>query len=174
VPPADAGPAFGALLRRHRQVAGLTQEALAERAGLSARTVQSLEGGGTRPYRDSAERLIGALGLAEEERAALRAAAGGQRRTRADSSPAGSRPPRGPGPAPSNLPAPRTALIGREQEVARVREALAGGTTRLLTVTGVGGAGKTSVACRRRGSCGTRPARRSRMGCGWWTTASTC
>ena len=36
---------FGALLRHHRLAAGLTQEALAERSGLSARGVQDLERG---------------------------------------------------------------------------------------------------------------------------------
>ena len=38
-------PAFGSLLRRHRQAAGLTQEELAERARLSARAVIDLERG---------------------------------------------------------------------------------------------------------------------------------
>src|SRR5262245_55047519 len=52
---------FGEQLRWHRLAAGLTQEALAERAGLSPRTVQGLERGQTRPYRDSARRLAEAL-----------------------------------------------------------------------------------------------------------------
>ena len=38
----DSGT-FGALLRRQRLAAGLTQEALAERAGLSAKAVSDLE-----------------------------------------------------------------------------------------------------------------------------------
>jgi hypothetical protein len=38
-----AGKAFGALLRRHRQQAALSQEQLAERAGLSADAVSALE-----------------------------------------------------------------------------------------------------------------------------------
>ena len=36
---------FGAQLREHRLAVGLTQEALAERAGLGVRTIQALEGG---------------------------------------------------------------------------------------------------------------------------------
>jgi transcriptional regulator with XRE-family HTH domain len=36
---------FGALLRGHRVLAGLTQEALAEHAGLSARAIGDLERG---------------------------------------------------------------------------------------------------------------------------------
>jgi transcriptional regulator with XRE-family HTH domain len=49
------------LLRRHRIAAGLTQEALAERAGLSVYGIQKLEAGTMRPYRDTAERLVAAL-----------------------------------------------------------------------------------------------------------------
>ena len=41
---ADA-PGFGALLQRYRRAAGLTQEALAERAGTSARGISDREGG---------------------------------------------------------------------------------------------------------------------------------
>src|SRR5687767_6765951 len=44
-PPAVESTAFGKLLRRHRDAAGLTQDALAEKAGLSARTVSDLERG---------------------------------------------------------------------------------------------------------------------------------
>ncbi len=38
-------PSFGELLRRARVAAGLTQEALAERAGLSATAISALERG---------------------------------------------------------------------------------------------------------------------------------
>jgi predicted ATPase/DNA-binding SARP family transcriptional activator len=44
----------------------------------------------------------------------------------------------------SNLPAPVSQLIGREQEIAEVRQLLA--TTRLVTLTGPGGIGKTRLA----------------------------
>ncbi|MDQ2831377.1 MAG: helix-turn-helix domain-containing protein, partial [Chloroflexota bacterium] len=42
---AGESAAFGALLRRHRLAASLSQEALAERAGLSANAVAALERG---------------------------------------------------------------------------------------------------------------------------------
>ena len=63
---------FGSLLRRHRLAAGLTQEALAERAGLSARGVQDLERGIRQAPRAETVRLLAdALGLEGEARAAL-------------------------------------------------------------------------------------------------------
>ncbi|MEU5977773.1 BTAD domain-containing putative transcriptional regulator [Streptomyces sp. NPDC047315] len=47
----------------------------------------------------------------------------------------------------TNLPAPLTALIGRREEVDRVRERLGPhAPTRLVTLTGLGGVGKTRLA----------------------------
>jgi predicted ATPase len=45
---------------------------------------------------------------------------------------------------PHNLPAPRSSLVGREQQIEEVERELT--TTRLLTLTGVGGSGKTRLA----------------------------
>ncbi len=81
---------FGTLLKEYRLRAGLTQEALAERAALSVRNIQSLESGANRPLRDTARRLLGGLGLGAEEHARfLNAAAPAPRR----------RPPAGTAPA---------------------------------------------------------------------------
>jgi DNA-binding XRE family transcriptional regulator len=44
-PPRADKASFGMLLRAHRTRLGLTQEELAERAGLSERTLRNLEGG---------------------------------------------------------------------------------------------------------------------------------
>jgi transcriptional regulator with XRE-family HTH domain len=67
---------FGELLRRHRVAAGLTQEVLAERAGVSVRTVSDLERGINRsPRKDTLALLAAALGLAPSERVALETAA---------------------------------------------------------------------------------------------------
>ena len=41
--PSPATAPFGVLLKRYRLVAGLTQEGLAERAGISARAVSDLD-----------------------------------------------------------------------------------------------------------------------------------
>ena len=70
---------FGGLLRQLRAEAGLTQEELAEAAGLSPRSVSDLERGVNRTARkDTAELLAGALGLAEPDRALFVAAARGR------------------------------------------------------------------------------------------------
>jgi transcriptional regulator with XRE-family HTH domain len=68
-------PAFGMLLRRYRLSAGLTQEALAERAGLSLRGLSDLERGVRRaPYADTVDRLVDALDLGPNDRAMLQSA----------------------------------------------------------------------------------------------------
>jgi transcriptional regulator with XRE-family HTH domain len=125
--------AFGDLLRRYRLSAGLTQEALAEQAGLSARGVQDLERGARQaPYVDTVRRLAEALGLAESDRAALQAA----RRPRlANPGQVVIAPP---------LPVASTSFVGRQVETAEIRRMLGG--TRLLTLTGSGGVGKSRLA----------------------------
>jgi predicted ATPase/DNA-binding CsgD family transcriptional regulator len=55
--------------------------------------------------------------------------------------------PRGPAPTrPHNMPAPLTRLIGREADVAAVREAVLAREVRLLTLVGAPGIGKTRLA----------------------------
>jgi transcriptional regulator with XRE-family HTH domain len=60
---------FGALLRHHRLAAGLSQEALAERARLSLRGISALERGDRRtPQRETISLLATALALNDEQR----------------------------------------------------------------------------------------------------------
>jgi transcriptional regulator with XRE-family HTH domain len=67
---------FAALLKRQRVLAGLTQEELAERAGLSREAISLLERALRRPYPDTVRRLADALTLGPPDRAAFFAAAG--------------------------------------------------------------------------------------------------
>jgi non-specific serine/threonine protein kinase len=129
------------LLRAERHRRGLSREDVADRAGISVRTIGNLERGSTRAYRHTVEVVADALGLDASERAGLMAV------WRAEST--GAAPLRRPPPTPSavprsNLPLPVTSFIGREPELAEVRQLLT--NTRLLTLTGTGGCGKTRLA----------------------------
>src|SRR5271170_5687259 len=121
---------FSELLKRYRHAAGCSQEALAERSGLSARAISALEQSSRRgPYRETVAALADALGLSEEARAALEEAAANARgRSGKDA---------------SVLPSPLTTFIERP-EVAEISELLL--EHRLVTITGSGGVGKTRVA----------------------------
>jgi predicted ATPase/DNA-binding XRE family transcriptional regulator len=126
--------AFQALLRRHREEAQLTQEELATLAGVSARTISDIERGvRSRAYADTAARLAVALALSETEHAAFLQAARG-------------RPPGSGTIASPGVPRPLTRLVGREGELAEVLQALGTRGSRLLTLTGLGGVGKTRLA----------------------------
>lgn len=147
----QANGSFAALLRGRRLAAGLTQEALAERARLGVRSIQGLERGAHRPLRDTARRLAAALGLEAEERARFLAASGPLPRTPRDWDvfvPAASPPSSAGAPSPPspchNLPLELTRFVGRARELTEVAALL--GQGRLLTLTGTGGVGKTRLA----------------------------
>jgi non-specific serine/threonine protein kinase len=132
----DARPSFAALLQEYRLARGLTQNELAEAAGLSREAINVLERGARRlPRRDTVAMIARALGLSDDERACLVAAAVAARTrgsTAHDSS------------SLASLPIRLTSFVGREREVAEVTELLLG--RRLVTLSGPGGIGKTSLA----------------------------
>src|SRR3954471_8967968 len=97
---------FGVVLRQFRTSAALSQEALAERAGLSVRGISDLERGARRaPHLTTVEMLADALDLNPAERQALLAAARASSASETLSTVA-------------PLPLSLTPLIGREADVA--------------------------------------------------------
>ncbi|MET7402231.1 BTAD domain-containing putative transcriptional regulator, partial [Dactylosporangium sp. NPDC005572] len=131
--PAVAG-GFGAHLRALREQRALTQEELAERAGLTVNAIGALERGvRRRPYPHTVRALADALGLDDGERAALAAAVPSQARA-ASAAPV----------LTLDEPVARSPLIGRVADVAAVAALLT--SRRVVTLTGPGGVGKTRLA----------------------------
>jgi predicted ATPase/DNA-binding XRE family transcriptional regulator len=134
------GQPFGTMMRELRIAAGLTQEDLAERTGLSVRGISDLERGArSHPRFETVRMLADALDLAPTKRADLIAAA----RATPGAIPKESAPSIA---GVSSLPLPATRLIGREQDINNIVELLAYPEVRLLTLTGPGGVGKTQLA----------------------------
>jgi predicted ATPase/DNA-binding XRE family transcriptional regulator len=120
------------LLRQFRAEAHLSQEELADRAGISARAIGDIETGvSVWPRAITISLLAEALALDAQSRDALRSAASrkGLRR----------------GEAAAALPTAVT-LVGRETEIAVLRTLLLDSATRLVTLTGGPGIGKTALA----------------------------
>jgi predicted ATPase/transcriptional regulator with XRE-family HTH domain len=138
--------AFGTVLRSMRLAAGLSQGALAERAGLSEKAVGALERGDrTTPRPATVVLLADAMGASPAERDRLLAAAHAEGRpperglptdTDAESV------------ARHGLLVPPTPLLGRQQDIAAVSQLVSppDGAARLVTLIGPGGVGKTRVA----------------------------
>ncbi|AHI00130.1 hypothetical protein GCM10010174_82430 [Kutzneria viridogrisea] len=131
---------FNVLLRQFRRQAGMTQEQLAERAGVGARTIRGFETGERTDPRVVTVRLLAdALGLAPNERDKLLAAA------------VGADPGEPAGPVPRQLPAPPGVFVGRRRELDALTVAMDGGavegaTVVISAISGGGGVGKTWLA----------------------------
>jgi tetratricopeptide (TPR) repeat protein/transcriptional regulator with XRE-family HTH domain len=148
MPPSLSSISFATLLRRQRRAAGLTQEELAARAGMSAHGIADLEAGRRRsPRRDTVEMLADALALTGQDRAAFEAAA----RQQPSTEPAGSgdmRPTpqrRQSAAAATGAGAPQIGLVGRAPELALIERQLSGDGPPLLVFAGEPGIGKTRL-----------------------------
>src|SRR5258708_28139383 len=115
---------FGALLKRYRLAAGLSQEGLAARASLSARTISDLERGvhGI-PHADTLAFLSSALSLSAQQHALLLGAARPELAASLEA-------PFSPG-----FPFPPTRLTGRSREHADALDLLRRSEMHLLTLT---------------------------------------
>jgi len=135
---------FGTTLRRQRKAAGLTQEALAARSGLSVEGISALERGQRRhPRADTVELLAGGLDLDASARADLVRAATSRRDAALPEAP------RRPA-VPRQLPGRTPAFTGRADELARITALLATPERRdspvVVAIVGMGGLGKTTLA----------------------------
>jgi predicted ATPase/DNA-binding XRE family transcriptional regulator/tetratricopeptide (TPR) repeat protein len=120
---------FGQLLTHYRHEQSWSQKELAERAKVSESTLGNLESGRIRrPHLETVRLLAAALNLGPTQRQQFLDAA--RRRATVP-------------PAPPNLPNAPSSFIGREHELVTLRALLS--TTRLLTLVGTGGCGKTRL-----------------------------
>ena len=127
---------FGVWLRRQREAAGLSQGELARLASMSAREIAALERGRRpRPYPPTIRALADALELSEQERASLLEQIAGDSAATGEVAPAS-----------RTLPASSRPLIGRDDDIGRVVALMLEDGARLVTLTGPGGVGKTSLA----------------------------
>ena len=127
---------FGDLLRRHRATAGVTQEDLANRTGLTPQAIGLLERGKRRhPHAYTVQKLAEALELDGRDLSEFEAAARRSTTPRSRDHASVYR-----------VPTPPTSLVGREHEAATIATLLRKEDVRLLTLIGPGGVGKTRLA----------------------------
>ncbi len=138
---------LGGWLRQRRSELGLTQEELADGLGFSRAMMRKIEAGERRPSGQIAHLLAGYFRIPDDERDAFVAFARSGRAApplQGDGQPL---PPwRRTYPRQTNLPALLTPTIGREREVTALRDLLINPKTRLVTLTGPPGTGKTRLA----------------------------
>jgi tetratricopeptide (TPR) repeat protein/transcriptional regulator with XRE-family HTH domain len=140
---AELSAGFAGVLRGLRARARLTQEQLAEAAGLSPRTVSDLERGlATTPHKDTVRLLADALQLDGWTRVEFEALAQGRVAPGRG---------RGGGPAPATRTLPRdiASFTGRQHELAELADAAAagaGGVVSIHAIGGMAGVGKTAFA----------------------------
>lgn len=146
----DTITSFGAWLQRRRRALDLTQDELAARVGLSVSAIRKIEGDERRPSREVAQLLAEVLEIPPEARAQFVKVARAELRTERLGEPQPPPPPPTTHSTPparlSRLPVPLTPIVGRQIEMAEIQQLLRNHECRLLTIVGLGGAGKTRLA----------------------------
>ncbi len=136
---------FGQWVQRRRRGLGLTQEALAHQLGCAAITLRKIESEERRPSLTTAKRLAECLQIPPQKQASFARFARGELRAGADLGDVFMQPTRVAQPA-SYLPQPPYPIIGREELLARAKEAMLSHHNRLLSLIGPPGVGKTRLA----------------------------
>ncbi|MQY13491.1 Regulatory protein AfsR [Streptomyces sp. RB5] len=134
---AEAPAGVGELLRGLRREAGLTQEDLAEAAGLSVRALRDVERGVVAtPQKETVRRLADGLGLVGPVRDGFESAARGRAVAGGVAS------------ATRTLPRDIASFTGREDELRWLVDAAAGvaGVVDIHAIDGMAGVGKTALA----------------------------
>ena len=156
---------FGEWLKWRRKALDLTREELAERANCSVFALRKIESGERRPSKQLAGLLASALEIDEQEQSIFIRVARGDLSLQRLRSPnphtslgslAGLLAAAQPGegvpiqpdlePIRPDIPLPPTPLLGRESELAALERLFKDPECRLLTLTGMGGIGKTRLA----------------------------
>src|SRR5262245_9037688 len=132
---------FGQWLKQRRQALDLTREDLATRIGCAVVTLKKIEANERRPSKQMAELFAQHLNIAPDERDAFITYARTGSLVSPTTVPWGT-----PFHPPNNLPTQPTPLIGREADVATLRKRLLRAESRLLTLVGPPGIGKTRLA----------------------------
>jgi predicted ATPase/DNA-binding XRE family transcriptional regulator len=135
---------FGGWLKRRRGGLGLTQKELAHQVGYAEVTLRKVEADDLRPSRQMAQKLAEALQIGPEERAQFikfaRDEPGWDETALSTQTPPAMLPANQ-----SNLLAPMSSFIGRDQEIQQLQQMLCRHDVRLVTLTGPGGIGKTRL-----------------------------
>jgi predicted ATPase/transcriptional regulator with XRE-family HTH domain len=140
---------FGNWVKRRRRALDLTQQGLARRVGCSASLIFKIESDERRPSRQIAELLAQHLEIPSDQREFFLKVAR-QEKAIASLNRISPLPPDETPPVsvsrPGKMPVSPTPLIGREHEISMIGRQLLDPACRMLTLTGPGGVGKTSLA----------------------------
>ncbi len=147
---------FGEWLRGQRTARKQTREEFAKRIGCSAAMLRKIEDGERRPSAQIAELIANCLDIPAEERETFVKVARGELTTdhlARFGKPVSQNVPFQRSSLRSNLPILPTPLIGRQRELDELGRVLSDPSSRILTLVGPGGIGKTRLAVETASQC---------------------